>query len=52
MTQYSIELRAKIYVKGYGFFSFARNLSTKYGDQLLDTTTKPRQDALKTNCKK
>ena len=32
--------------------SFARNLSNKYGKQLLDTSTKTRLDALKTASKK
>ena len=30
MTDYSIEPRPKKYVKGYGFLSFARDLSDKY----------------------
>ena len=29
--RYSIEPRDRIYVKGYGFLSFARNMSNKYG---------------------
>ena len=33
MTRYSIESRARKYIKGYGFLSFAR----KYKKQLLDT---------------
>ena len=33
MTRYSIELRTRKYVKGYGFLSFAR----KFTKQLLDT---------------
>ena len=28
--RYSIEPRDRIYVKGYGFLSFARNMSNKY----------------------
>ena len=39
--RYSIEPRDRIYVKGYGFLSFAKNmgkrLSNKYGQKLLDT---------------
>ena len=31
MTHYSIEPRARKYVKEYGLLSFARNLSDKYG---------------------
>ena len=38
---YSIELRDRIYVKGFGFLSFAKNirksLSNKYGEKLLDS---------------
>ena len=37
----SIEPRDRIYVKGYGFLSFARNigktLSNKYGQKIIDT---------------
>ena len=33
MARYSIELRTRKYVKGYGFLLFAR----KYKKQLLDT---------------
>ena len=51
MTRYSIEPRTKKYVKGYGFLSFARNLSNKYGKTLLDTTTKTGINALKTDSK-
>ena len=38
---FSIEPRDRIYVKGYGFLSFAKNigknLSNKYGQKLIDT---------------
>ena len=37
MTCYSIEPITRKYVKGYGFLSFARNLSNKYKDHLFDT---------------
>ena len=37
MTRYSIEPKARRYVKGYGFVSFRRNLSNTFGKQLLDT---------------
>ena len=33
---YSIEPKKRIYVKGYGFMSFARNLSDKYSKSLTD----------------
>ena len=44
MTHCSVESRTRKYVKGDGFLSFARNLSTKYKKQLSDTGL----DALKT----
>ena len=34
--RYSIEPRKIIYVKGYGFMSFARNFSDKYSKSLID----------------
>ena len=33
---YSIGPRKRIYVKGYGFMSFARNFSDKYSKSLID----------------
>ena len=33
--RYSIKPRDRIYVKGYGFMSFARSMSNKYGKKLL-----------------
>ena len=40
--RYSIEPRERIYVKGYGFLSFVKNmgksLSNKYGQKRLDST--------------
>ena len=42
--RYSIEPRDRIYVKGYGFLSFAKNvgknLSNKCSQKLLDTEQK------------
>ena len=52
MTRYSTEQRRRKYIKGYGFLSFARNLSGKYGKKLLDTATKTGLDATKTAFKK
>ena len=53
---YSIEPRDKIYVKGYGFSSFAKNmgksLSNKYGQKLLDSAKKSTTDAIKTASKR
>ena len=49
--RYSIEPRDRIYVKGYGFLSFAKNigknLSSKYGQKLLDSAKKFTTDAIK-----
>ena len=50
--RYSTEPRDRIYVKGYGFLSFAKNmgknLSNKYGQYLLDSAKKSTTDAIKT----
>ena len=54
--RYSIERRDRIYVKGYGFLSFAKNmgksLSNKYSQKLLDTAKKSTTDAIKTASKR
>ena len=54
--RYSIEPRDKIYVKGYGFLSFAKNmgkrLSNKYGQKLLDSAKKSTTDAIKAASKR
>ena len=54
--RYSTELRDRIYVKGYGFLSFAKNvgksLSNKYGQKLLDSAKKSTTDAIKTASKR
>ena len=34
--RYSIDPRKRIYVKGYGFMSFARDFSDKYSKCLID----------------
>ena len=53
---YSIEPRERRYVKGYGFLSFAKNISrnliSKYGQKLVDTAKKSATDALKTASKR
>ena len=53
---YSIEPRDRIYVKGYGFLSFAKNmgksLSNKYGQKLLDSAKKSTTDAIRTASKR
>ena len=54
--RYSIQPRDRIYVKGYGFVSFAKNmgknLSNKYGQKLLDSAKKSTTDAIKTASKR
>ena len=60
---YSIELRERRHVKGYGFLSFARNIGThaakvakhmsnKYSQKLVDTAKKSATDAIKTASKR
>ena len=61
--RHSIEPKDIIYVKGYGFLSFAKNmgthatkvaknLSNKYSQKLLDTAKKSTTDAIKTASKR
>ena len=54
--RYSIEPRGKIYIKGYGFLSFAKNMgksfSNKYRQKLLDSAKKSTKDAIKTASKR
>ena len=42
-----IELVDQIYVKVYGFLSFAKNMDKKYGQTLLYTTKKSAADTFK-----
>ena len=53
--RYSTEPRDGIYVKGYGFLSFVKNigkiLSNKHGQKLLDSAKKSTTDAIKTTSK-
>ena len=53
--RYPIEPRDRIYVKGYGLLSFAKNkgktLINKYGQKLLDSAKKSTMDAIKTASK-
>ena len=61
--RYRIEAKNRIYVKGYGFLSFAKNmgthatkiaknLSNKYSQKLLDSAKKSTADATKTASKR
>ena len=53
--RYLIEHRDRIYVKGYGFLSFAKKigkyLSNKYGQKFLHSAKKSATDAIKTASK-
>ena len=37
--RYSIEAKDRIYVKGYGLLSFAKNMNNKYSQKLFDSAT-------------
>ena len=53
--RYSIEPRDRRYVKGYGFLSFAKNIgkniSSTYGQKLVDSAKRSATDAIKTASK-
>ena len=53
--RYSIEPRNRVYVKGYGFLSFAKkmgtHLSNTYSQKLIDTAKKSATETLKTTSK-
>ena len=54
--RYSIEPKGRIYVKGYGFLSFAKNigknLSNKYVQKLLESAERSTVDVIKTASKR
>ena len=50
--RYSLELKYRKYVQGYGFLSFARKFGDRYGKKLMHTTTKTGIDAVKTTSKR
>ena len=54
--RYSIEPKYRIYVKGYEFSTFAKNmgtqLSSEYGQKLLDSAKKSATDAIKAASKR
>ena len=60
MTRYSVQPRDRIFVKGYGYLAFAKDmgknknkiLSFKYIKKLLDHAKQSATDALKTSSKK
>ena len=50
--RYSLEPRDRVYVKRYGFMSFARTMSYKYGKKLVDRAKRSATDAIKTDSKR
>ena len=60
MTRYSVQPRDRIFVKSYGFLSFAKNIdrniskssNSKYSQKLLDHAKQSVTDALKTSPKR
>ena len=54
--RYSLEPRERIYVKGYGFLSFAKNrgknVSNKFDQRHLDSAKKSTTDAIKSASKR
>ena len=54
--RYSIEARDRMYVKGYGFLSFAKNmgksLSNRYSQKHFDSAKKSTTDAINTASKR
>ena len=50
--RYLIEQSDRIYVKGYGFLSFTKSFSNKYGKKIFDNTKKSKIDAIKTASKR
>ena len=49
--RYSTEPKYRKYVKGLGFFLFARRFGDKYWKKLIDNATKTGKDAAKTASK-
>ena len=45
--RYSIESKDRIFVNGYGFLSWAKNMCNKYIQKRLDTAKKSTTDAIK-----
>ena len=48
---FSIEPEGRVYVKGYGFLSFAKTMNNRYSKKLLDSVKKS-ADAIKTTSKR
>ena len=55
MTRYSVHPRDQVFVKDYGFFSFAKNMDGsvgKYSQKLIDHAKQYATDAIKTTSKR
>ena len=50
--RYLVEPRVRIYVKGYGFLSFAKNMGNKYSQKLFDSAKKSKTDSIKAASKR
>ena len=50
--RYSAEPKDRVHVKEYGFMSFARSMSNKYGKKLIDTAKKSATDGIKNASKR
>ena len=49
--RYSIEPKDRIYVKGYGFMSFAKDIGNKYRQKSFDTARESTTEAIETASK-
>ena len=55
MTRYSVHPRDQVFIKDYGFFSFAKNMDGnvgKYSQKLIDHAKQYATDAIKTTSKR
>ena len=50
--RHSLEPRKRKDVEGYGFLSFARTFSDKYGNKLMNAVTNTKTDTAKTTSKR
>ena len=50
--RYWIEPKDRIYVKGYGFMSFTKNIGNKYSQKSFDTARKSTTEPIKTASKR
>ena len=50
--RYSIKPKDRTFVNKYGFLSFAKDMSNKYSQKLLDSAKKSTKDAIKNDSEK